>query len=237
MDKVGRRRFNVPKRKSQAPGACVRWTDSEFAGDMNRRPPVQVSGAKFRSGCLNRRRLPLPPINGSVSAPRLGPGKPQTSPGSVLTGKSLSGVFIGQGRRVIGKSELGKKTQVGVEAGNKASVQSASDPPVRPKNSISGPESSPRGGAHDAGLPDPKPQRNFCSGDSAVETEWESSEDQDGLQTKEGGHDEYYNDQRISDWILKVNSCLFSKEEEELTEPARAQEHDVATIKIIYSGE
>lgn len=249
-EKVGRRRFNVTKRKSQALGACVNWTDSQFAGDMNTKPPVQASASKFtsRSECLTKARqttsLPLPPIKGSrskadpVSAPRLESIKLQTSPGSALTGKSPFGVFVGQGRRVIGKSEPCDKIHVVVEAENKASTQSASDPPIQLKNSLSGPKSNNRGGEHDACLTDSKQQRCFCSGGSAVETESESSTDKDGLQTsKEGGNEEYYNDQRISDWILKVNSCLFSKEKEDLTKPARAQEHDVATIKIIYSGE
>lgn len=228
----------------------------------NRWLPVHVNAAKFtstacvlsRSGYFNKPRqttsLPLPPINGSRSkadpAHKLEPVKPQTSPGSVLTGKSMFGVFIGQSRTVILKSEPFRKIHVVAEAGNKASIQSASDPydasppgpPIRPRNRISGPKSNHRWGEHDACLSDYKQQRKFCSGDSAVETESASPADKDGLQTpKEGGDDEYYNDQRIREWILKVNSCLFSKGEKELTEPTHAQEHDVATIKIIYSGE
>lgn len=264
LNKVGRKGFNVTKRKSQALGASVHWMDSKFAGDMNTWPPVHVNAAKFtstayvlsRSGYFHKPRqttgLPLPPINGSrskanpISAHRLEPVKPQTSPGSVLTGKSMFGVYIGQGRTVILKSEPCNKIHMVVEAGSKASTQSASqphdafpsDPPIRPKKGISGPESNHRGGERDAYLTDPKQQKNFCSGDSAVETESDSSADKDGLQTlKEGGDDEYYNEQRISEWILKVNSCLFSKGEKELTEPTHAQEHDIATIKIIYSGE
>lgn len=263
LNKVGRRRFNVAKRKSQALGACVHCTDSKIAGDGNKWPPVHVNAAKFtstayvlsRSGYFQKPRqrtsLPLPPINGSrskadpVPARRLEPVKLQTSPGSVLTEKSMFGVLIGQGRTAL-KSEPCNTIHVVVEAGNKAPIQSASqphdaspsDPPVRLKKGISGPESNHRGGEHDACLTDPKQQRNLCFGDSAVETESESCADKDGLQTpKEGGNDDYYNDQRISEWILKVNSCLFSKGEKELIEPAHAQVHDVATIKIIYSGE
>lgn len=264
LNKVGQRRFDVTKRKSQALGACLQWTDSKSVGDRNTWPPVHVNAAKFsstayvlsRSGYFHKLRqttgLPLPPINGSrskadpVPARRLEPLKLQTSPESVLTRKSMFGVLIGQGRRVILKSEPCNKIHVVFEAGNKASIQSASQPhdaspsdsPIWPKKGINGPESKHRGGEHDACLSHPEQQRNLCFGDSAVETESESSADKDGLQMpKEGSDDEYYNDQRIREWILKVNSCLFSKGEKELTEPAHAQEHDVATIKIIYSGE
>lgn len=264
LNKVGRRRFNVTKRKSQALGTCVHWTDNSSPGDTDAWPPVHVNAANVpgtasvlsRPGCLSRpgrtSSLPLPPINGSRSqagpgsARRQEPLKPQTSPGRVLAGKSLFGAFIGQGRTVILKSEPCNKIQVVVGAGKQASIQTArqphdaspSDPPIRPRKDLSGPQSTHRGAEHDACLTDPKQQRNFCLGDSAAVTEAEGCADKDGAQTlQEGEDEEYYKDQRIREWVLDVNSCLFSKGEEELTKATHAQELDVATIKIIYSGE
>lgn len=255
LNKVGRRRVNVTKRKSQALGACVRWTDSESAGDKNTRPAGHVNAAKLsstacvlsRRGCFHKAGrtsgLPLPPISGSTAkadpapARRREPAEPQTSPGSVVTGKST---FVGQGRAVLLKSEPCNKIHVVVGAGTKASMAAArqprdASPPARPKNGVSGPGSKHAGGGPEAGLTDPQQQRAFCSADSAAETESESSAGKDGRRTpKDGGDHEYYNEQRIGQWILKVNSCLFSKE---LTEATRAREHDVATIKITYSGE
>lgn len=82
-------------------------------------------------------------------------------------------------------------------------------------------------------------QREFCSDDSAAETLSEDSEVRGHAETLEeddGGDDEYYSEQRITEWILQVNSSLFSTGNTQRgAEPA--EERDVATIKIIYSGD
>lgn len=82
-------------------------------------------------------------------------------------------------------------------------------------------------------------QREFCSDDSAAETSSEDSEVRGHAETLEeddGGDDEYYSEQRITEWILQVNSSLFSTGNTQRgAEPA--EERDVATIKIIYSGD
>lgn len=251
LNQVGRRRFNVIKRKSQALGACVHWTDNSSPGDMDTWPPVHVNAAKLpalRRRCLSKpgqtTGLPLPSINGSksqadpVSTHRPEPVQPKTCPRSMWTRKSVLGVFIGQGRTGILKSELV------AGAGHQASIQTARHgtsppgPPVPPRKDLSGPGSNHRRAEHDACLTDPKQQRNFCSSDSAGETEAENRADKDGGRTPEDGDDdEDYNQQRIREWILDVNSCLFSKGQEELTKATHAQELDVATIKIVYGGE
>lgn len=262
LNKVGRRSFNVTKRKSQALGTCIHWMENKLAEDMKIWQPVQMNAAaKFtdtayvlsRSGYFNKSRrttgLSLPPISGSRSTAdhTLETVKPQTSPRNVVTGKSMFGLFGSQSRRIL-QSEPCNKIYVALGGGNKAAIQLASQPheplpsvpadaAIWPKKDINGPGSNHRGGEHDASLSDPKQQRNLCFSDSAVETESESSSNKDGPQMpKEGGDDEYYNDQRISEWILKVNSSLFSKGNKE-TEPTQAQEHDFATIKIMYNGE
>ncbi|KAA0714112.1 hypothetical protein E1301_Tti007260 [Triplophysa tibetana] len=45
--------------------------------------------------------------------------------------------------------------------------------------------------------------------------------------------EEYYTDQRITAWIVKVNASLFSTSKEEITDHA-LEEQDVDTIKVIY---
>lgn len=266
LDRLGRRRLNVKKRKNQKLDPCVHWIKSKLAEDMKIQPSAQMKTAvKFPttayilSRSLNNPQrttgLSLPPISGSrsttdpASVHRLESVKQQTSHGSRLTGTSMFGVFGSQGRTVILQSEPCNKTHVALGGANKAVIWPASqlrqqppsvlvDSAIRPKKGFSGPGSDRRGGEHDARLSDPKQQKNLCFSDSAVETESEGSSNKDGPQTlKEGGDDDYYNDQRISEWILKVNSSLFSKGNKEITEPTHAQEHDIATIKIMYIEE
>lgn len=75
-------------------------------------------------------------------------------------------------------------------------------------------------------------QRAFCSDDSA-ETESEESGDGGGPGgTKEDSDDdEYYSNKRIAEWVLKVNSSLFSTS----SSSKSAEEQDMATM--IYSGD
>lgn len=91
---------------------------------------------------------------------------------------------------------------------------------------------------HDARLREARQQRDFCSDDSAIETESGGSEDKGRPERLEDdSDDEYYTDQRITEWVLKVNSSLFSTGHDEMKSSEPAEEQDVATIKIIYAGD
>lgn len=184
--------------------------------------------------------------------------------GNMLTENTVCHVLVTQGRKVpiylptlCNKSN---KISVALGAGNKVAIQDSEtcnrlikqtfdgqppatspsapvDPPIRHKNDACGPGANDSSAMmlvrakHDASLSETRQQRDFCSDDSAIETESERSPD------KEGSDDEYYTDQRITEWVLKVNSSLFSTGIDELTRSKRAEEQDVATIKIIYSGD
>lgn len=91
---------------------------------------------------------------------------------------------------------------------------------------------------HDASLCEAGQQRDFCSDDSAIETESEDSEDKGHLgRLTEDSDDEYYTNQRITEWVRQVNSSLFSTGDDELKNSKPVEEQDVTTIKIIYSGD
>ncbi|XP_024914829.1 uncharacterized protein LOC112487569 [Cynoglossus semilaevis] len=89
-------------------------------------------------------------------------------------------------------------------------------------------------------------QRVPCSSDSAIETEYESSDGR-GRREKSNSPDdeddddddddeEFYTDQRIEEWVNKVNCCLFTTETRQRGGWTSAGEQDVATIKMVYSG-
>lgn len=119
------------------------------------------------------------------------------------------------------------------------------DPPVRQrKNDTSDPgvnDSSmmmPVKVKHDAAVCKGRQQRGFHSSDSAIETESEGSKGKGHPERlKEDSDDEYYTDQRITEWVLKVNSSLFTTGDQELNSLKPVEEQDVATIKIIYTGD
>lgn len=92
---------------------------------------------------------------------------------------------------------------------------------------------------HDAAVCDARQQRGFHFSDSAIETESEGSGDKGRLERlmEESEDDEYYTNQRIREWVLKVNSCLFATGNDEIKDLKPVKEQDVATIKIIYSGD
>lgn len=81
-------------------------------------------------------------------------------------------------------------------------------------------------------------QVQLCSHDSAIESDSQSSpsnsseEDEDGV--KEEEEEEYYTDQRIGEWVVRVNASLFSPSDSEVSCASRLEEEDVDTIKIIY---
>lgn len=62
--------------------------------------------------------------------------------------------------------------------------------------------------------------------DSAIEMENDKNEMMDIVE------DEYYTNQRITAWIVKVNASLFSPSKDEIEQTL--EEQDVDTIKIIY---
>ncbi|KAG7509894.1 hypothetical protein JOB18_007525 [Solea senegalensis] len=66
------------------------------------------------------------------------------------------------------------------------------------------------------------------------QTERLNDEDED---EDDDDDDEYYTEQRITDWVLKVNTSLFTTGTDELRSWKPAEEQDVSTIKIIYSGD
>lgn len=81
-------------------------------------------------------------------------------------------------------------------------------------------------------------QRDYCFSDSAIETESRSSEDEGYTERlKEDRAVEYYTDQRIRDWVLKVNASFFSTGNDTTKSSKTAEEQDVTTIKIIYEGD
>lgn len=118
------------------------------------------------------------------------------------------------------------------------------DPPVRQKkNDASDPGANysstmmPVRVKDNTSLCEARQQQAFCSDDSAIETESEGCEGKGRPERlTEDSDDEYYTDQRITEWVLKVNSSLFSTGNDELKCSKPAEEQDVATIKIIYSG-
>ncbi|KAK1893411.1 Riboflavin-binding protein RibY [Dissostichus eleginoides] len=135
-------------------------------------------------------------------------------------------------------------------AANKTAIQEAEiranpatvDPTVRQKKyGVADP------GANDSNTmmpvtvkPDARPtearqQRDLCSDVSASETESECCGCLERL--KEDSEDEYYTEQRITEWVLKVNSSLFSIGNDELKNSKPVEEQDVTTIKIIYTGD
>lgn len=184
--------------------------------------------------------------------------------GNVLTENTVFHVLVTQGRKVNRESNKSNQISVALGAGNKVAVQDpetcsrltkqtfdghppATSPPTRHKNDANGPGASdssammPVRAKHDASLSKARQQRDFCSDDSAVETESAGSPDKGRLERlregSDGDDDEYYTEQRITEWVLKVNSSLFSAGNDELTRSKRAEEQDVATLKIIYSGD
>lgn len=203
-------------------------------------------------------------VSGKVdSADALHPGKLKACThlptGNASMENTVFHVLVTHGRMVKRESNKSSKISVALGAGNKATIQDsetcsrltkqtfdgqppATSPPIRHKNDNNGPGASDGSGAkHDASLSKARQQRDFRSNDSAIETESEGSPDKGRLERlREGSDDddeEYYTEQRITEWVLKVNSSLFSAGSDELTRSERAEEQDLATIKIIYSGD
>lgn len=201
---------------------------------------------------------PLPPISTSrVTTARMEQtrsSQAQRPANKLLMEKAVCQALIAQGRRC----ELSKSYKIRAVRENKAAAQPSepgsglikqtfddhlpaptqTTPDTRSARADVGPVVMPLGVKHDASLPVTKEQRGFCSDDSAIETESEGSRDKrrlEGLE-EEGSEDEYYTEQRISEWVLRVNASLFSVGDSDRTSQP-VEEQDVATVKIVYSGD
>lgn len=204
---------------------------------------------------------PLPPISTlratnaiaeSTKAPQV-----QRPANKLLKEKAVCHVLIAQGRKL--NWESGRSNKISAAFENKAATKQSETgsglikqtfdghlpapaqmtPEPRGPRADGGPVAvMPRGVKHDASLPMTKEQRDFCSDDSAIETESEGSRDKGSLELgEEGSDDEYYTEQRISEWVLRVNASLFSVGDADLTTSNPVEEQDVATVKIVYSGD
>lgn len=204
---------------------------------------------------------PLPPISTSrVTSARMEQSRAsqaQRPANKLLMEKAVCHALIAQGRKL--NWELSKSNQIRALRENKAAAQPSetgsglikqtcddhlpapaqTKPETRSPRADVGPVVMPLGVKHDASLPVTKEQRGFCSDDSTIETETEGSEDKgclEGLE-EEGSDDEYYTEQRISEWVLRVNASLFSVRDSGPTTSQPVEEQDVATVKIVYSGD
>lgn len=205
---------------------------------------------------------PLPPIGtmgaSDARAEGIKASQVQRPANKLLKEKAVHHVLIAQGRKL--NWESGKSNKISAPFENKAAAQQSKTGSGMIKQTFHGhlpapaqttPDDTstradggpvvvmPLGVKHDASLPVTKEQRDFCSDDSAIETESEGSRDKGRLEGlgEEGNADEYYTEQRISEWVLRVNASLFSVGDGVLTTPYPVEEQDVGTVKIVYSGD
>lgn len=203
---------------------------------------------------------PLPPISKSrVMTARVEQTKAsqaQRPASKLLMEKAVCHVLMAQARKV--NCEWSKSNKIPAVLENKAAAQESKTGsrlikqtfdghlpvPARLTPDPRGPRADigsvvmPLGLKHDASLPVTKEQKDFCSGDSAIETESEGSQDKGCLKgLEEGSDDEYYNEKRICEWVLRVNASLFSVENSNVTTSKPVEEQDVATVKIVYGGD
>ncbi|KAM3594237.1 uncharacterized protein V6R79_004698 [Siganus canaliculatus] len=171
-------------------------------------------------------------------------------------------MLVTQGKKTNQELNRYNKIRVALVAGNKAVIQDSCSrlikstfddqssatltsalggPPTQQKNDVRDPGARDSTvmmavrAKHDASLCQTRQQREFCPTDSATEIESQGSSGKGRLERlKEDSDDEYYTDQRITEWVLKVNSSLFSTGDDEVKRSEPAEEQDVATIKIIY---
>lgn len=225
-------------------------------------PLPPISGSRTISGKVERDALAVQ-SKGSAKPKGFSNNLPT---GNVMIENTFH-VLVTQYGKVNQESNKCNKISVAFSAGNKAAVQDSQtcsrlikrtfdgqpaatltpapvDPLVRQKkNDASDPGANDSSTMmsvrvkHDACLCKARQQRDFCSDDSAIETKSEGSEDKGRLEKLKDSNEEYYTDQRITEWVLKVNSSLFSTGNDEWNSSEPAEEQDVATIKIIYSGD
>lgn len=187
--------------------------------------------------------------------------------GNVMTEKTDLHVSNTQCKKVNQESNHYNKISVALVTGNKEAIRVSEtrsrlikqtfdgqpaatltsapvDSPIQQKNDASGPGASggrtmmPIRTKHDASLCKTRQQRDFCSDDSAIETESGGSEDKGCLERlKDDSDDEYYTDQRITEWVLTVNASLFSDGNDDIKRSEPVQEQDIGTIKIVYRGD
>lgn len=219
-------------------------------------PLPPISGSRAASGKVERTKTAQVQRQKSARPDAHGSRLPAAK---LLMENTVCHALVTQGRKV--NWELSKSNKISAAFGNKADIQSsetggglikqtfdghppATSPPTQKTPDSHGPGADDRrtvmpvGAKHDASLPVTERQRDFCSDDSAIETQSEGSQDKGRLEgPEEGSDDEYYTEQRISEWVLKVNASLFSTGDEDLTTSNPVEEQDVATVKIVYSGD
>lgn len=245
-------------------GRSKRFVDLSKPRRMTRIPLPPISGSRTISGKVEHTDA-FPAHRQRSAKPKAYSGA--HLPSDKFRDNKFYHVLVTQGLKIKREFNKSNKISVVLGAGNKEAFQGSETcgrlnkqafdghPPatlpsapvdalIRNKNDTCGPGTNdgsvlmPVMAKHDASLSETRQQREFCSDDSAIETESEHSLDKGCLErTKDDGDEEYYTDQRITEWVLKVNSSLFSTESDELTRSKRAEEQDVATIKIIYSGD
>lgn len=227
-------------------------------------PLPPITGSRSTSGKVEH--TAAPPIHRKESAkPK---GYSTRLPTGNMMRNTVFHMIVTPSRKANQESKKYNQISVALAGGDKAAIQDSEttsrlikqtfdaqpgasltqaplDPPVRQKkNDASDPGANdssmmmPVRVKHDASLCKARQQRDFCSDDSAIETESGVSEDKGPPERlMEDSDDEYYTDKRIAEWILKVNSSLFSKGNDEMKSSKPTEEQDVATIKIIYTGD
>lgn len=219
-------------------------------------PLPPISGSRAASGKVERTKTAQVQRQKSARPDAHSSNLPAAK---LLMENTVCHVLVAQGRKV--NWELSKSNKISAAFGNKADIQGSEaggrlikqtfdgHPPATSPPTQKTPDSHglgaddrrtvmPVGAKHDASLPMTKRQRDFCSNDSAIETESEGSQDKGRLEgPEEGSNDEYYTEQRISEWVLKVNASLFSTGDKDPTTSNPVEEQDVATVKIVYSGD
>lgn len=246
------------------PSRSKRFMDLSKPRRITSIPLPPISGSRTSSGKVENTDA-LPAHRQKSAKPKAYTGA--HLPFDKFRDNKLYHVLVTQGWKMKREFNKSNKISVVLGAGNKAAFQGSEtcnrlnkqafdghplatlpsapvDPLIRNKNDVCAPGTNdgsalmPVTAKHDASLSETRQQREFCSDDSAIETESEHSLDKGCLdRTKNDGDEEYYTDQRITEWVLKVNSSLFSMGSDELTRSKPAEEQDVATIKIIYSGD
>lgn len=155
--------------------------------------------------------------------------------------KKISGTLTARNKEVIQDGETCSRLIKRTFDAQPAELRQQTNDSVNPSANDSG-VMTPAGIEKDASLCKARKQRDFCLDDSAIETESEQSEDKGRPETGRASlcpdeDKEYYTDQRITEWVLKVNSSLFSTSNDELDSSNPAEEQDIATIKIIYNSD
>lgn len=238
--------FNFTERKSRALEISIQQFDRPNVADIKKRSSAYLQAAvklsdtahvlsrsKHLMGLSKPRQatiIPLPPIKGSKT---ITDASPSDRKKSEQTKANQVFLLVKQVGKV--NQELNKSDKIGV-AGHKAPIK---DPETHSRLIQETSDDQPAA-TSTVSLRERPTQRRLCSNDTAIETESELSVAKGHLRVQEDSDDEeeeYYTEQKITEWILKVNSSLFSTGDYEQKPSKPAEEQDVGTIKIIYSGD